>query len=83
MATAAQGPFSQHLPQSTYMWLISLNVDLGSFQVYLEKMNICKTVVIDICVCIGTVNLVLVVILVTPTTFFLFYYYFSLIQDLV
>lgn len=72
VATAAQGPFSQHLPQSSYIWLIFLGVDLGSFQVDLEKTNICKTVVIDICgYFVGTVNLVLV-ILVTPTTFFLF-----------
>lgn len=70
------------LPQSSYMWLVSLSVDLGSFQVDLEKMNICKTVVIDMCVyrnckpgARGNFG--------NPNHFFSFYYYFSLIQDLV
>lgn len=44
-------------------------------------MNICKTVVIDICGSfIGTVNLVLEVILVAPTTFYqLFFFFFFLL----
>lgn len=53
------------------MWLIAASVDLESFRVDLEKMNICKTVVIDICGCfIETVNLVPGVILEAPTTFY-------------
>lgn len=62
------------------MWLRALSVDLGSFRVDLEKMNICKTVVIDICGCfIGTVNLVSVVILEAPITFYQWLFFFLFI----
>lgn len=65
------------------MWLIPLSADLGNFWVDLEKMNICKTVAIDISRCfIGTVNPELMVILVVPTTFFFFFFNFFLMQDL-
>lgn len=68
------------------MWLISLSADLGNVWEDLEKMNICKTVVIGICRCfIGTINPVLVVILVAPTTFYqplFFFFNLFLIQDL-